>query len=188
MRKDDCRKIYKSKRAAFSEKQRDDLSIAIANQSLKLPIWHLEHFHIFMPIEAQKEIDTTPLITVLQAKEKHIYIPKVKGLELEHYAFTDQTLLRQNKWGISEPVTGETVEASIIDIVFIPLLGFDQRGNRVGYGKGFYDRFLKNCNEKAVKIGLSFFKAEEDITADPHDIRLDYCVTPDQVYTFNPLG
>ena len=77
MRKDECRKIYKSKRAALSEKQRDDLSIAIANQSLKLPIWHLEHFHIFMPIEAQKEIDTTPLITVLQAKEKHIYIPKV---------------------------------------------------------------------------------------------------------------
>jgi 5-formyltetrahydrofolate cyclo-ligase len=58
----------------------------------------------------------------------------------------------------------------------------------VGYGKGFYDRFLKNCSVKAVKIGLSFFKAEEEIAADPHDIRLDYCVTPDQVYTFNPLG
>lgn len=144
MRKDECRKIYKSKRAALSEKQRDDLSIVIANQSLKLPIWHHEHFHIFMPIEAQKEIDTTALITVLQAKEKNIYIPKVKGLELKHYAFTDQTLLRQNKWGISEPVDGKTVEASVIDIVFIPLLGFDQRGNRVGYGKGFYDRFLKN--------------------------------------------
>ena len=148
MRKDECRKIYKSKRAALSAKQRDDLSIAIANQSLKLPIWHLEHFHIFMPIEAQKEIDTTPLITVLQAKEKHIYIPKVKGLELEHYAFTDQTLLRQNKWGISEPVTGETVEASIIDIVFIPLLGFDQKEIEWVTAKDFTIDFLKTVTKK----------------------------------------
>ena len=187
MHKSECRKIYKSKRAALSEKERVDLSIEITNQCLKLPIWEFEHFHIFLPIETQKEVDTTQLITVLQAKEKHIYIPKVKHLELEHFQLDEHTLLRTNKWGIAEPVAGKTIDTSILNIVFIPLLAFDQNGNRVGYGKGFYDRFLRRCKNDVLKVGLSFFEAEEQINADPHDISLDYCVTPKRVYGFNPL-
>ena len=187
MHKSEYRKIYKSKRAALSEKERVDLSIDIANQCLKLPVWELEHFHVFLPIETQKEVDTTPLITVLQAKEKHIYIPKVKRLELEHFQLTEHTLLLINKWGIPEPVKGKTINTSILNIVFIPLLAFDQNGNRVGYGKGFYDRFLRMCKKDVLKVGLSFFEAEEQIDTAPHDIDLDYCVTPQRVYVFNPL-
>lgn len=187
MHKSECRKIYKSKRAALSEKERVDLSIEITNQCLKLPIWKFEHFHIFLPIEAQKEVDTTPLVTVLQAKEKHIYIPRVKNLELEHFQLDEHTLLRTNKWGIAEPVSGKIIDTSILNIVFIPLLAFDQNGNRIGYGKGFYDRFLRRCKSDVLKVGLSFFEAEKQIDADPHDIGLDYCVTPKRVYGFNPL-
>lgn len=74
---------------------------------------------------------------------------------------------------------------SKIDVVFVPLLAYDNKGNRVGYGKGFYDHFLSECREDVVKIGLSFFEPEEaieDVSAT--DIRLDYCVTPMTVYNF----
>ena len=67
----------------------------------------------------------------------------------------------------------------------MPLLAFDSIGHRIGYGKGFYDRFLNNCNTNAIKIGLSFFEAEnENFDASENDIRLDYCVTPNRVFQF----
>ena len=72
-----------------------------------------------------------------------------------------------------------------LDVIFIPLLGFDKQGNRVGYGKGYYDRFLHQCKPEALKIGLSFFEAETTLIQDTteHDVPLDVCVTPTQVYS-----
>jgi 5-formyltetrahydrofolate cyclo-ligase len=76
------------------------------------------------------------------------------------------------------------IEASKLEVIFVPLLAFDKVGHRVGYGKGFYDGFLKNC-PNAVKIGLSFFEADEKIKdIHPDDIALDYCLTPNQIYQF----
>ena len=69
--------------------------------------------------------------------------------------------------------------------MFIPLLAFDQTGHRVGYGKGFYDLFLKNCKPETLKIGLSFFSAENEISdVFESDVKLDYCVTPKMIYRF----
>ena len=87
--------------------------------------------------------------------------------------------------GIPEPVDGLEVPASKLDVVFVPLLAFDKKGHRVGYGGGFYDRFLKSCKKDVLKIGLSFFLPEleiEDIHSD--DIPLDFCVTPGEVFRF----
>ena len=70
-------------------------------------------------------------------------------------------------------------------MVFVPLLALDKKGHRVGYGKGFYDAFLKDCKPDVIKIGLSFFEAE-DIVDDvfKSDVKLDYCVKPENVYEF----
>ena len=90
-----------------------------------------------------------------------------------------------NSWNIPEPENGIAISTEQIEVVFIPLLAFDLRGNRVGYGKGFYDDFLNNCSKDTLKIGLSFFEAEANIAdVEPHDIPLDYCVTPTKIYTF----
>ena len=72
-----------------------------------------------------------------------------------------------------------------IDVVFVPLLAFDLEGNRVGYGKGYYDRFLKNCTSECIKIGVSFFPPEKKINNDTLDVNLNYCVTPDKIYSFS---
>ena len=74
---------------------------------------------------------------------------------------------------------------SKIDVVFVPLLAFDKNGHRIGYGKGYYDKFLSSCKPDIIKIGLSFYEAEEAFQdVYPSDIPLDYCVTPKKVYRF----
>jgi len=70
----------------------------------------------------------------------------------------------------------------MIDAVLIPLLAFDNQGFRVGYGGGFYDRFLPACRPEALKVGLSFFDPVDVIEdKDQYDIPMDYCVTPTEI-------
>ena len=103
---------------------------------------------------------------------------------MSHYLLTDNTRIKPNIWNIPEPQDGVQIEASKLEVIFVPLLAFDKVGHRVGYGKGFYDVFLKKC-PNAVKIGLSFFEADEKIKdIHPDDIALDYCLTPNQIYQF----
>lgn len=187
MKKQHLRVHYKKLRSALSSKQIDNLSLQIANLTLQLPIWKHSFFHIFLTIDSLKEIATEPLLSILSGKDKHIVVSKsnFETRTLSHILLQDNTLLKINSWNIPEPENGIAISTEQIEVVFIPLLAFDLRGNRVGYGKGFYDDFLKNCSKDTLKIGLSFFEAEaviEDIES--HDMPLDYCVTPKKIYTF----
>ena len=86
----------------------------------------------------------------------------------------------RNEWLIPEPVEGEIIAPAEIDMVLLPGLCYDRQGHRVGYGKGYYDRFLKTCRPDCVKVGLSYFEPIEEIT-DVHDgdVMLDFVVTPE---------
>jgi 5-formyltetrahydrofolate cyclo-ligase len=187
VKKQHLRVHYKKLRSALSSKQIDNLSLQIANLTLQLPIWKHSFFHIFLTIDSLKEIATEPLLSILSGKDKHIVVSKsnFETRALSHILLQDNTLLKINSWNIPEPENGIAISTEQIEVVFIPLLAFDLRGNRVGYGKGFYDDFLNNCSKDTLKIGLSFFEAEANIAdVEPHDIPLDYCVTPTKIYTF----
>lgn len=186
MDKSQIRKQYKSLREGLSKTQIENRSISIANRCLELPIWNKQIMHIFLSIENQKEVDTSFLRNLLQGKDKEIVIPKIiDSVRLQHFLLTDHTLFKKNSLGIPEPVSGIEIKPSIIDVVFIPLLSFDSKGNRVGYGKGYYDRFLLNCKEECLKIGLSFFEEEQCVfDVEDTDIPLDFCVTPKQIYQY----
>lgn len=187
MTKSELRKSYKKKRQQLSLAEIDQKSIAIANQTLALPIWEKAIYSIFLSIEKQKEINTTFLLSILQGKDKDIVVAKsdFSSYEMSHYLLTDNTKLKINPIGIPEPVDGIAIPPTKIDVVFIPLLAFDDMGNRIGYGKGFYDRFLSRCRQETLKIGLSFFEsAPKRITEEDTDIPLDFCVTPQQIYSF----
>ena len=186
MDKSQIRKQYKNLREGLSKTQIENRSISIANRCLELPIWNKQIMHIFLSIENQKEVDTSFLRTLLQGKDKEIVIPKIiDSVRLQHFLLTDHTLFKKNSLGIPEPVSGIEIKPSIIDVVFIPLLSFDSKGNRVGYGKGYYDRFLLNCKEECLKIGLSFFEEEQCVFGvEETDIPLDFCVTPKQIYQY----
>ena len=186
MDKSQIRKQYKNLREGLSKSQIENGSISIANRCLELPIWNKQIMHIFLSIENQKEVDTSFLRTLLKGKDKEIVIPKIiDSVRLQHFLLTDHTLFERNSLGIPEPVSGIEIKPSIIDVVFIPLLSFDSKGNRVGYGKGYYDRFLLNCKEECLKIGLSFFEEEQCVfDVEDTDIPLDFCVTPKQIYQY----
>ena len=187
MKKTELRKKYKQLRQQLTQHQIDDYSIAIANQLLTLAIWDYSYYHLFLTIETQKEIQTEFILNILSGKDKHIVVSKsnFKTNTLTNYLLLDNTTLKLNAYNIPEPVDGIKIDNQNIDVVFIPLLAFDIKGNRVGYGKGFYDNFLATCKPKTLKIGLSFFEAEAEIKdVFDGDIALDYCVTPDRVYRF----
>ncbi|WP_149273219.1 5-formyltetrahydrofolate cyclo-ligase [Pareuzebyella sediminis] len=186
MLKKDLRSHYTLRRASISDIALLSSSLSIAKASLKLPIWSHQYYHLFLTISEQKEINTSFILSILQGKNKNIVVPKVvgKGI-LKHYLLTNSTILQKNRWNVPEPVKGCEVALSKIDIVFVPLIAFDLLGNRVGYGKGFYDRFLSECRADVKKIGLSLFEAEEAITdVSENDIPLDYCITPNNIYSF----
>ena len=186
MDKKQLRKKYFALRKSIPKEEALELSIQISNNVLALPIWNFNYYHIFLPIENKNEVDTSFILSILQGKDKHIVLPKMNDDDtLTNFLLTDSTLIKNNNFGVPEPVDGIEINASKIDVVFIPLLAFDKKGNRVGYGKGFYDRFLSDCKSDVIKIGLSFFPPEEKIEdLSNNDIPLNYCVTPIETYKF----
>lgn len=185
MDKKTLRKHYSDLRAKLNAQEMDSMSLAIANRLLELPIWKAQYYHLFLPIEQKNEINTEYLLSIIQGKDKEVVVPKVIGVELKHFLLLDSTSLVINKWGIPEPVDGIEIDPKKIDVVFVPLLAFDKQGHRIGYGKGMYDGFLAQCSENVLKIGLSFFDAEEEFEeVFSSDIPLDYCVTPKKTYLF----
>ena len=187
MKKSEIRKKYKQLRSSLTTDDIESLSLEIANELLQVPIWHHSYYHIFLSIIELKEINTEYILNILSGKDKNIVISKsdFSTHSMSHFLLTDNTILKKNEWNIPEPVDGVPIASDLIEIIFIPLLAFDKKGNRVGYGKGFYDKFLMNCNDDALKIGLSFFEAEELIEdTREDDVKLDYCVTPTRLYQF----
>ena len=182
------RVLFLKKLRDLSDKDHEEKSFAIANQCLQLPIWNLEYFHLFLPIQSKAEIDTTLILTLLQGRDKQVILPKVSGTELEHILLTDSTVIRKNDWDIPEPDQGLVIQPKQLDVVFIPLLGYDKVGNRIGYGKGFYDSFLAACKPEVIKVGLSFFLPVEQIQGMRlEDMKLDYCVHPEGIIDFSDL-
>jgi 5-formyltetrahydrofolate cyclo-ligase len=183
--KKELRTKYKILRDGLTEAEVESMSLAMATHALDLPIWDADYFHLFMPIAAKKEVDTTALMPVLMGRDKSVVLPKIVEGRLKHYLLQDSTRLAVNDWGIPEPVSGIEVQPTQLEVVFVPLLAFDQSGHRVGYGKGMYDTFLGQCAPEVIKVGLSFFEAEPEFSeVYPTDIPLDFCLTPKKIYRF----
>lgn len=184
MTKKELRKAYLEKRMALSEAEFVTLNEALAeNFFIHVPLETIHVLHTFLPIEKNREVNTWRIIERLQTEAPHVRIsvPRINNQtsELEHYYFEDRAQLENNTWGIPEPVKGVPTSVEKIDAVLVPLLAFDKQGHRLGYGRGFYDRFLGGCRPDCRKIGLSLFEAEEKIEdISDKDIPLDVIITP----------
>ena len=187
MTKSELRKKYKTLRSHLSGSDLKIMSLQITAQLRTLAIWDKKYYHVYLPIKKFKEIETHDLIEELQKNSKKVVVSKsdFESVTMTHFMYLANTPIVENEFGIPEPASGIQVFADKIEVVFVPLLSFDISGNRVGYGKGFYDRFLMQCNASTIKIGLSVFEAEPTIEGVfENDIKLDLCVTPTKVYTF----
>lgn len=190
MNKSILRKIYLEKRKNLVRAEAAEKSALIAARLFRhFDFSNVEFLHCFVPIKKFGEIDTHLIFDRIRAEfpRAATLAPRVdfRSGEIESVSFTSASNLVRNKFGIDEPASGEVIEAEKIDIVLTPLLCFDCRGYRVGYGKGFYDKFLRKCRADCLKVGLSFFEPIEKITdAQDFDVKLDCGVTPENVYEF----
>lgn len=190
MNKDTLRKIYLEKRKNLNPEELELKNRRIQHHLFKgIDFNNQKIIHTFLPIHKNKEINIWPILSHLRENFKDIKIIISKSdfqtFEMTHYIYKEDTILLENKLGIPEPHQGEIYLNFNFDIILIPLVIFDLQGHRVGYGKGFYDRFLSNCSSEAIKVGLSLFDPVSKIQdTDEHDISLDHCATPDFFYTF----
>ncbi|MEO6281986.1 MAG: 5-formyltetrahydrofolate cyclo-ligase [Dyadobacter sp.] len=192
MDKASLRKDFLSKRINLTQDEasvKNDLIVKNLLQSLELLTF--ETVHIFLPQLDKNEIDTWKIIEQLRISfpDVSIAIPYVipGSREMEHYLLDSETVLIPNQWKIPEPdpLSSIMISPEKIDVILVPLLAFDLKGFRVGYGGGYYDRFLVQCRPDAVRIGLSYFSPVEEIgDIDSYDVPLHCCVTADQTYLF----
>ncbi len=193
MTKADLRKIYLAKQKQLSPEQRAKKSLAITEQFFqRFDLANINFLHCFLPIEKFNEIDTSFIFEQLWQSFPQVttVVPRVdaKTLEMNSLLYKRETKLTENLWNIREPLHDKFVETAKIDVVLVPLLCFDAEGFRVGYGKGFYDRFLKNCRADCLKIGLSYFAPVVKIMdTNEFDVTPDYCVTPKKIYDFTSV-
>lgn len=188
--KQSLRNHYKQRRKQLGDSERLRLSEEITRQALQLLSEHAEwkHIHVFLPIRRLYEIDTLALIEELIGLQKKVYtsIADFADGGMSTVKIGDQTTFHEDSWGIPIPVQVEELsDPKLLQVVFIPLLAYDRSGNRLGYGKGFYDRFLADLSPSTVKIGLSYFLPEEQLEVEDHDVPLDYCLTPAGILTFS---
>lgn len=145
--------------------------------------------HTFLPITRNKEPNTWYIIRSIQESSLpiRVSVPRISadpGL-MKHFFLDSITALETNRWGINEPVGGDHTLISEIDAVLVPLLAFDKAGQRIGYGRGYYDRFLSACRPDTKKIGISFFPPVDRIDdINEFDVPLNYCITPEQTFKF----
>lgn len=191
MTKASLRKEYLEKRLNLTRSQYWHLNDMLLEQ-FKTYAWNQHKYvHVFLPIADYKEADTFSILSYFKEAYPalNIVIPKTdfKKLSIKNILYDPKyTILGRNKYGIPEPIHGKVISPEKIDIVLIPLLAFDLKGNRVGYGKGFYDRFLAGCNPGAVKIGLSFFDPVDQISdINEFDVGMDVCITPGKIWKFH---
>ncbi|WP_317041388.1 5-formyltetrahydrofolate cyclo-ligase [Chryseobacterium taeanense] len=145
--------------------------------------------HIFIPIFRFKEIDTRLFINYFFSRNIRVFVPKIVDTKLISVEIFEDTVFEINQWNISEPVSNEDSKVSFFNYVITPLLYCDHKGNRVGYGKGFYDGFFENISKESKKIGVNYFNPDENIDdVWENDIPLDYLVTPTEVLSFFSNG
>ena len=187
MKKKVVREVYLSQRNKYTIGIINEYSKKICNKFIKKFIKKkTDNIHIFIPMIERGEINTWFIINKLIKMGKNVISSSIdiKKKEMNHHIIND-CLYNKNDLGMFEPVTRFFTNIDEFSIVIIPLLGYDKKGNRVGYGYGYYDRFLKRCHTNTLKIGISMEYPILTISdINNNDIKMDYCITPNKIYKF----
>jgi 5-formyltetrahydrofolate cyclo-ligase len=187
MLKSDARKelLAKRKNLTASECLKwDDLLLI---QFQKLDWSNVSCVANFYPLENQNEPNSLLFTRYLKLMIPGIQMvyPVVNSLSETINFYKESEDIQFNDWGIAEPTSNEIVEPSLIDAVIVPLIGFDRQGHRIGFGKGFYDKYFENYPKHRPRIGVSYFEPLSNIE-DTHefDVPLTHCITPWNSYEF----
>ena len=186
MKKAEIRKVYLEKKETLAETDVLALSKKIFERFIsEFDLKENQKVHCFLSIPEKGEVDTSLFLDFFFENKIRVFVPKIVEGKLISLEISKNTILIENSWGIKEPSGNEDSGVKDFNYIITPLLYSDQFGNRVGYGKGFYDRFFSEINHDAIKVGVSFFPPEENIDdVSDFDIPLNYLVTPTEVLSF----
>ena len=189
MTKKELRSLYREKRNTISSQEKlkfDDL-LLIRFQNLYFE--DLNVLFTYWPKASAQEPNTHLFSGYLRHTIHSLQIAypitDLSNYTMNAVLINEATVYRTNNYGLTEPKDGSLIEPKNIDLVFVPLLVCDKAGHRVGYGKGFYDKYLSRCRSDVIKIGFTYFDPVEKISdASSFDVPLNYCITPEKVYEF----
>lgn len=189
MNKQVLREVYLEKRKTLTQEEYQRRSNSVTNAAVALPKnSSLKYIHLFLPIGKQREVDTWPILQYLINSQRHspvVSTTNFKTKEMTHFLVDQSTEFKLDPYGIPSPINGKEISISEIDLVFCPLISFDRTGNRIGYGGGYYDRFLKDCRKDAKRVGLAITPPLDLIPyAEPHDLRLHTCLNHQSRFEF----
>ncbi|NLZ83298.1 MAG: 5-formyltetrahydrofolate cyclo-ligase [Clostridiales bacterium] len=191
MLKTKLREVLGTKRNNLSDSEVILMSNSIKEQILQLDIYK-NSFNILSFISFGKEVNTKELIKSALDCQKHLYAPRIDNKSMDFYKIYNLEDLVTSKFGVSEPIP-DTNNLFVINkdrvkektIMIIPGLAFDNKGNRLGYGKGYYDEFLSMEYAKDfLKIAVAYdFQIIDEVPTDEYDVAVDYIVTPSKIMT-----
>ena len=190
MRKTELRKQYLDLRGSLTRAEVTQKSKRVAQNFFShFDLSRVKCLHVFITIKDRKELDTSLIIDRIWRSYPHIrtVVPRInrKEKKMECAVYDPMSRLIPNFWGIFEPLNTRVMPEDAVDAVIVPLIAFDEKGNRVGYGGGYYDKFLSHCRKDCLKIGVSLFDPVDEIGGmEDFDVRLDHCVTPEKVWSF----
>lgn len=190
MTKAELRKFYLHERLSLGEHDLAQFNRDICDNFFDhISLAQVKVVHSFITMANTKEPDTWMIINKIQRdfSDIRISVPRinVETRSIENFYFENPGQLKSNPWGIREPEYGEPTATADIDLVLVPMLIADQYGHRVGYGKGFYDKFLVTCKASCVPVGLCFYEPVLRISdVNERDIPLKYCITPLRAHRF----
>ncbi len=170
------RKEMKERRRAAPDRAARDAEIF--RRFFLLPqVINSSKFFIYMSFGS--EADTKAIIAELLKRGKEVYLPRVEGRDMVFVRYTGQAL-EKNAYGIEEPAGAGVKEGA--DVIVLPMLAADRLLHRLGYGGGYYDRFLQN-EKRAVKIGICYdFQRTDELFAQEYDVPADVLVTDREIY------
>lgn len=187
--KEAIRRRMLDKRWAMADVARGKAAQAIRKRLLGLaPV--RDALRIFCYASRSPEVDTWELLAQLLDQGKEVYCPRmIVGNRLEAVRIDDIEDLRRSKFGIFEPLDNSDIaEAATLDLTLVPGLAFARDGMRIGYGRGYYDRFFSDGGEDIVKIGLCYaFQVLDSLPVAPDDIGMDIIVTESEILTIKEL-
>lgn len=171
--KDELRQIVRNREVMYNAIQKAEVSERIMEAIEQLPVFEQAE-NVLLYWSLPTEVATHRHVQ-RWAVHKRIYLPVMQGHELVLRRFTERSVLEERRFGILEPVTGEEITPDRVNLMVVPAVGYDTLGNRLGHGKGFYDRLL--TSESPLKIGICFdYQLFDQIPVEPHDIPVDWVI------------
>jgi len=189
MLKYEARKIYREKREELSEAEKTKLDDLLLIQFQKAEIPFLHTVLSYRSIQDNNEPNTELITGFLEFKNPalHLAYPKINNntVTMQAVMVDADTAFEKGPYNVSEPISTHILLPTAFDLILVPLLIFDKQGFRVGYGRGFYDKYLSHCRPDCIKVGLCYFEPIDEIAdKDEFDVPLDLCITPHNIYVF----